>query len=286
MRSRDGGATWEDRKPGSYHDSHALATHPAGPGPGLRGGGRRRGALRRSRAIPGRRWTAGMDRHYVWGLAIDPADPDLWYVSAIIDLAKAQQGVLMPASTRLEIVLVVGEVGGAQDRPGPDRRSRERFEVVAGQQRLQPVPAFGRPALDDPEPRQRAGQAAAPPQAKPELASPTPRGDWPSRVAAPLARPAPVPGDARPSPMSASDRRCAAWQSRAAGASSLASRQVRGEGADGLQHAEAKAAVVSLLTHDQAGVDQGREMSKTQGGTSASTPGSTPAPRRPRRPRA
>ena len=24
----------------------------------------------------------GMDRHYVWGLAVDPADPDLWYVSA------------------------------------------------------------------------------------------------------------------------------------------------------------------------------------------------------------
>jgi hypothetical protein len=23
-----------------------------------------------------------MDRHYAWGLAVDPADPDLWYVSA------------------------------------------------------------------------------------------------------------------------------------------------------------------------------------------------------------
>ena len=31
MRSRDGGATWEDRKPGSYHDSHAIATHPLDP---------------------------------------------------------------------------------------------------------------------------------------------------------------------------------------------------------------------------------------------------------------
>ena len=24
----------------------------------------------------------GMDRHYTWGLAVDAADPDLWYVSA------------------------------------------------------------------------------------------------------------------------------------------------------------------------------------------------------------
>src|SRR5690606_23435807 len=33
----------------------------------------------------GRTWRPvdeGMDRHYVWGLAVDPADPDLWYVSA------------------------------------------------------------------------------------------------------------------------------------------------------------------------------------------------------------
>jgi hypothetical protein len=31
MRTRDGGQTWEDRKPGSQPDAHALATHPAAP---------------------------------------------------------------------------------------------------------------------------------------------------------------------------------------------------------------------------------------------------------------
>jgi hypothetical protein len=31
MITRDGGATWEDRKQGSQHDAHAIATHPAAP---------------------------------------------------------------------------------------------------------------------------------------------------------------------------------------------------------------------------------------------------------------
>jgi photosystem II stability/assembly factor-like uncharacterized protein len=81
MRSLDGGATWEDRKPGAYTDSHAIRVHPtatervyeaAGQGVALS-------------ADEGATWTAvdeGMDRHYAWGIAVDPADPDLWYVSA------------------------------------------------------------------------------------------------------------------------------------------------------------------------------------------------------------
>lgn len=81
MRSRDGGATWEDRKPGSYHDSHALATHRRAPGRVYEAAG---GGVALSDNA-GDSWSpvdAGMDRHYVWGLATDPADPDLWYVSA------------------------------------------------------------------------------------------------------------------------------------------------------------------------------------------------------------
>ena len=31
MVTRDGGTTWEDRKPGSQHDAHAIATHPTVP---------------------------------------------------------------------------------------------------------------------------------------------------------------------------------------------------------------------------------------------------------------
>ncbi len=81
MITRDGGATWEDRKPGSQHDAHAIATHPAAPGRVYEAAG---GGVAVSEDA-GRTWRPadeGMDRHYTWGLAIDSADPDLWYVSA------------------------------------------------------------------------------------------------------------------------------------------------------------------------------------------------------------
>lgn len=81
MRTRDGGATWEDRKPGSQHDAHALVTHQAAPDRVYEAAG---GGVARSDDA-GATWRPvdeGMDRHYVWGLAVDAADPDLWYVSA------------------------------------------------------------------------------------------------------------------------------------------------------------------------------------------------------------
>lgn len=81
MRSVDGGHTWEDRKPGSYHDSHAILTHPKAPRRVYEAAG---GGVSVSDDA-GETWRpvdGGMDRHYVWGLTVDPADPDLWYVSA------------------------------------------------------------------------------------------------------------------------------------------------------------------------------------------------------------
>lgn len=81
MRSVDGGQTWEDRKPGSYHDSHAIAMHPTATRRVYEAAG---GGVAASQDA-GDTWHEvddGMDRHYAWGLAVDPADPDLWYVSA------------------------------------------------------------------------------------------------------------------------------------------------------------------------------------------------------------
>jgi len=90
MRSRDGGETWDDRKPGSYHDSHCLATHPAAPDRVYEaaGGGV---ALTTDRGDTWRPVDEGMDRHYVWGLAVDSADPDLWYVSATHSAREAHR---------------------------------------------------------------------------------------------------------------------------------------------------------------------------------------------------
>jgi photosystem II stability/assembly factor-like uncharacterized protein len=90
MRSADRGLTWEDRKPGSYHDCHALRTHPLAPGRVYEAAG---GGVAMSDDF-GATWTtvdAGMDRHYVWGLAVDPADPDLWYVSATYGAREAHR---------------------------------------------------------------------------------------------------------------------------------------------------------------------------------------------------
>jgi len=81
MRSTDGGATWEDHKRGAYADCHWLATHPKDPGRVYEasGGG---AAMSLDAGATWRCTDAGLDRRYAWGLAVDPDDPDLAYLSA------------------------------------------------------------------------------------------------------------------------------------------------------------------------------------------------------------
>jgi len=77
----DGGETWVDRPEGSRRDNHALATHPDAPnlvyaaaGDGFAESGDR-----------GDSWRVvdrGLDHGYVWGLAVDPGDPETALVSA------------------------------------------------------------------------------------------------------------------------------------------------------------------------------------------------------------
>jgi photosystem II stability/assembly factor-like uncharacterized protein len=81
MRSTDRGATWHDHRPGAQRDVHSLAWHPAVAGQAYEAGG---GGAARSRD-GGESWTPaddGRDRHYTWSVAVDPDDPDCWYVSA------------------------------------------------------------------------------------------------------------------------------------------------------------------------------------------------------------
>ena len=80
MRSSDGGATWVDHNPQAHSDAHQLLTHPLAPdrvyevaGQGI--------AVSPDRGESWRRMDAGLDRHYAWATAVDPADPDLWYAS-------------------------------------------------------------------------------------------------------------------------------------------------------------------------------------------------------------
>ncbi|WP_128905346.1 WD40/YVTN/BNR-like repeat-containing protein [Halorubrum amylolyticum] len=77
----DGGETWTDRPEGSRRDNHALATHPDAPdrvyaaaGDGF--------AESDDRGDSWRVVDRGLDHGYVWGLAVDPGDPETALVSA------------------------------------------------------------------------------------------------------------------------------------------------------------------------------------------------------------
>jgi photosystem II stability/assembly factor-like uncharacterized protein len=80
MRSLDGGSTWIDHNPQAHSDTHQLLMHPLAPervyevaGQGI--------ALSPDHGETWRRLDSGLDRHYAWATAVDPADPDLWYAS-------------------------------------------------------------------------------------------------------------------------------------------------------------------------------------------------------------
>jgi len=81
MRSTDRGETWDDHRPGAQRDVHSLAWHPNAEGRAYEAGG---GGAAWS-ADGGDSWHAadeGRDHNYTWSVAVDPDDPDLWYVSA------------------------------------------------------------------------------------------------------------------------------------------------------------------------------------------------------------
>ena len=80
MRSRDAGASWVDHNAGAHSDAHQLLTHPRAPERICEAAGQ--GIARSEDLGDGwRRFEDGLDRTYAWAQAIDPADPDLWYVS-------------------------------------------------------------------------------------------------------------------------------------------------------------------------------------------------------------
>jgi photosystem II stability/assembly factor-like uncharacterized protein len=81
MRSTDGGRSWQDHRPGAQRDVHSLAWHPRVEGRAYEAGG---GGAAFS-TDGGDTWRAadeGRDRSYTWSVAVEPDDPDLWYVSA------------------------------------------------------------------------------------------------------------------------------------------------------------------------------------------------------------
>ncbi len=81
IRSFDGGETWEDRKPGGPFDTHTLAMHKRAPNRLYSAAGD--GFVESDNG--GDTWyrpDEGLNHHYLWGVAVDPADPDTLVISA------------------------------------------------------------------------------------------------------------------------------------------------------------------------------------------------------------
>ena len=81
VRSLDGGRTWEPHPDGARRDNHTLATHPDAPCRVYTAAG---DGYAESTDC-GETWTypqEGLDHRYVWGLAVDPGDPETVVVSA------------------------------------------------------------------------------------------------------------------------------------------------------------------------------------------------------------
>jgi hypothetical protein len=91
MYSSDGGETFSDHRPGAKMDVHSLAWHPGPEDRAYQSAGD--GAAWSHDG--GRTWEAvdrGRELRYCWALAVDPADPERWYVSAASGPGAAHSG--------------------------------------------------------------------------------------------------------------------------------------------------------------------------------------------------
>jgi len=90
VRSTDGGGSWTGHLKGSLRDCHALISHHSS-GDWVYGAGGTGAGVAVSHDA-GRTWTqqrSGLDRHYGWSCAADPAQPSVWYVSVSPGAMKA-----------------------------------------------------------------------------------------------------------------------------------------------------------------------------------------------------
>jgi hypothetical protein len=91
MASEDGGATFSDHRPGAKRDAHQLGWHPRADGLAYQAAGD--GAARsRDGGLTWEALDGGNRLPYCWALAVDPADPERWYVSAATGPGTAHAG--------------------------------------------------------------------------------------------------------------------------------------------------------------------------------------------------
>lgn len=88
--STDGGQTWTGHRRGSLRDCHSLTFHAARGEWLYEGGGTGGGhAFSRDGGLTWARTAEGLDRHYGWAVAADPAEPQVWYLAASPGPSKA-----------------------------------------------------------------------------------------------------------------------------------------------------------------------------------------------------
>src|SRR5215208_5540012 len=91
MLTEDGGQSFSDHRAGAQPDVHALAWHPSASARAYEAGG---GGAAWS-TDGGRTWEPadeGREHRYVWALAVDPDEPERWYVSAAAGPREAHGG--------------------------------------------------------------------------------------------------------------------------------------------------------------------------------------------------
>ena len=84
VRSEDGGGTWTGHRRGALRDCHSMSFHHTSGDWAYEGGAGWKAAGAVS-SDGGRAWSQprdGLDRHYGWSCAADPAEPEIWYVAA------------------------------------------------------------------------------------------------------------------------------------------------------------------------------------------------------------
>jgi hypothetical protein len=91
MYSEDAGASFTDHRPGAKRDTHFIAWHPTAEGLAYQSAGD--GAARsRDGGLTWEPVDAGRDLRYCWALAIDPDDPERWFIAAARGPGAAHAG--------------------------------------------------------------------------------------------------------------------------------------------------------------------------------------------------
>jgi photosystem II stability/assembly factor-like uncharacterized protein len=81
MYTDDGGASFSDHRPNAKRDTHNIAWHPSAEGRAYEAAGDG-AAWSRDGGLTWEGTDEGRDLRYCWALAVDPGDPEHWYVSA------------------------------------------------------------------------------------------------------------------------------------------------------------------------------------------------------------